>query len=194
MRKTRLAIIVMALCLGVCACSFRGASASEAGSGAPIHVAIELAAMRSSTDEEVDITFRYGHAYPDDFDSVNLLGHTLEVFLTSDVGDAIDPGERVVLSERHFEGTAFLSEANRCDVGLPLFGRVSYRQSLTLSVDFSDLAFTRGLIVIRLSETTVRTSEVGGERLEQIVTVHRSAFFIFTIEDDVILFSTRRVE
>jgi len=193
MKKRILTIAVMTLACAVSACSYRGASFAEGTSEMPLHVAIELAAMRYPTDDPVPVMFYYGQDADSDEDTLDLLGHTVEVFLTADLGGAIDSNERVVLWERRFEGDAFLTEENRCDPGLPIFGRVSYQRSFRLEIDFSELDFTRGLIVIRIAETRLLSTDVGGERLERVVTVRRAAFFFFEVEDDTVIFSTRRI-
>jgi len=189
-------MIVVSLFLAVSACSHRGALAGYLGdaSAFPGYVDIELRSFRNATDDPIAVTFLYGHDYPSSYDTANLLGHTIEVYLTEDLGGALEPDDRIVLYESSFTDADFLTEENRCDPGGWIFARVRYARSFALDIDFADLDFTVGLLVIRIAETRIYEESVGDEIRERVGTVYRSASFFFRVEDDVVLFSTRRVE
>jgi hypothetical protein len=118
-------------------------------------VALKIEEKNNPTDENVTVTFNYGHDYPEYYDFSKLLGNAIDVFVTDDLDGYTEPDSYVSIYHLAFESSSFVTEDNRCDPGKSIFDSVKYQQEFSLEINFSELVMEKGLLVIRVSETRV---------------------------------------
>ena len=196
-----LCVILIPLISG---CSISGLSEGYKGkrlSGGEVEfqgfVALKIEKTKYDVNDFINVRFNYGHNYPDYYELDRLISHKLEVYLTSSLsGNTDSEDEWVILYEKEFDDSEFINVGNKCEVNEKSLGNVEikYNKGFDLEIDFSNIGFDKGKLVIRMTESKYASDLINGETNYREVTTNRQSSLYFQKDTDEVMFSMREIK
>jgi hypothetical protein len=188
MKKVIITIITVVLCVGVFALfrfgPIRSGTSPGDGSMWPGLVEIKTARRTVRSDQTVNFTLSYGHAYKGDASEHGVLRHHLVVSIEGH-------DDEIILHEIDITGDDLLSEDYLCDPGQWIFSRVSYEAAFDLDLDFGSYDIAYGRIIVTFYETAIMEDNVDGEIVQTEITHDNRTFLWFRNDGKTIRFSNR---
>lgn len=146
-------------------------------------------------NDPILVKFYYGQDYSENYDFENLIGHKIEVYQTTSLGgytSSLD--EWIMLYEKDYEKSEFIDDKYKCEVGgFSFFGNINvkYKAGFDLNIDFSNIPFKKGNLVIRITEDKYVIDLINGEEVYREISRYYQKSLYFKIEDEKVKFSWR---
>lgn len=164
--------------------------------GAPELLAAQAAITidndKYNVDDLVTVLFNYGQTYQDNFDTGLIDGHSVEVLLTDDLEGFLIPNEYSIIYSIDFDGTEFITEENECTSTWIYGATIHFNQEFSLDIDFSNLGYSEGMLLIRIAEYTYEGNLIDNEEVLTPSTGYTSAYVYFKVEDEKVYFSENK--
>lgn len=197
MKRMILILYVLVLGLLLCGCS-NGVSAGSRGPGDdwsfPGCIKMELEEPEYDLEKTILLHANYGHDYEENFnEDHHILKHTISIYTLDgkSTGNFEKPTEFIEFYSISYEGENVGSETYRCDSGLTIFSKVKYIITVDLNLDFSEIEYDSGLLVMRFDETLIMKDNIDDEIVEREVVQSIYTFLYFLKDDTTIRFSTK---
>lgn len=194
MRRKLMLLIVVTLGLVLVGC-FGGSSIHSGANGSDVlsgFLQMKLDDREYDLENAVILHASYGHDYIENFNENNrVVKHTISIYTIAGnyVGRVDNPSESIELYEISYEGEDLGSDIYRCYPGLWLFSTVKYNMTIDISIDFSEVEYDSGLLVMRFAETYISQEMIEGVLIETETTHYVYTFLFFVKDDATIKFS-----
>jgi len=160
----------------------------------PGYVQMRLDDRKFDIDNPIVLHASYGHDYNENFTEDNrVLKHTISIYTVAGnyTGRIDNPSESIEFFETTYEGEEIGSDAYRCDPGLWLFSKIKYNMTVNVDLDFSEVEYDSGLLVMTFEEVFISQDMVDGVLIETEKTHYVYAILFFIKDETTIEFSRR---